>query len=159
MPKPEKVVSLSEFERLKSELRLLRKKNLEYKSAIDKTRTELVFAMRESARLRNLMGAVRDVPFPDGASTQLDGASTLPRCPVTPREMQVLALIVRGRSTKQLADDLGITFKTAVSHRTRLLSKFGVHDTASLVREAILGGWSEARSSHLDQLTITKRHA
>src|SRR5581483_3215899 len=50
------------------------------------------------------------------------------------RELDVLRAIINGRSTKQVAFELGITFKTAVSHRTRLMQKLQVHDTATLVR-------------------------
>jgi len=57
------------------------------------------------------------------------------------REREVLRLIVAGRSTKQLAFDLGITFKTAVSHRTRLMSKLGAHNTAELIRNGIREGF------------------
>ena len=56
------------------------------------------------------------------------------------RELDVLRAIINGRSTKQVAFELGITFKTAVSHRTRLMQKLQVHDTATLVRLALTGG-------------------
>jgi DNA-binding NarL/FixJ family response regulator len=56
------------------------------------------------------------------------------------RELDVLKAIAEGKSTKQLAFELNITFKTAVSHRTRLMHKLGVHETASLVKIAISAG-------------------
>jgi len=56
------------------------------------------------------------------------------------RELEVLRAIANGLSTKQIAFELGMTFKTAVSHRTRLMQKLNVHETATLVRLAIAGG-------------------
>ena len=59
---------------------------------------------------------------------------------LTERERQVLVLIASGRSTKQAAAQLGISYKTADSHRSRILEKLGVHETASMVRYAIRAG-------------------
>lgn len=59
---------------------------------------------------------------------------------LTERERQVLVLIAEGRSTKEAASRLGISYKTADSHRSRILEKLGVHETASMVRLAIRAG-------------------
>jgi DNA-binding CsgD family transcriptional regulator len=59
---------------------------------------------------------------------------------LTNRERDVVRLLVAGLSSKQIAAKLGITFKTAVTHRNSILGKFGVHETASVVREAIRAG-------------------
>jgi PAS domain S-box-containing protein len=63
---------------------------------------------------------------------------------LTERERQVLVLIASGKSTKQAASQLGISYKTADSHRSRILEKLGVHETASMVRYAIRAGLIEA---------------
>jgi PAS domain S-box-containing protein len=63
---------------------------------------------------------------------------------LTERERQVLVLIAGGRSTKEAAVQLGISYKTADSHRSRILEKLGVHETASMVRYAIRAGLIEA---------------
>jgi two-component system, NarL family, response regulator NreC len=60
--------------------------------------------------------------------------------PLTLREREVLQLIAEGQKTKQVALRLGISVKTAESHRTRIMSKLDVHDTAALVRYAIRRG-------------------
>jgi DNA-binding NarL/FixJ family response regulator len=60
--------------------------------------------------------------------------------PLTAREQEVLRLIAEGQSTKQVAALLGITFKTAESHRARIMAKLGIHETAGLVRYAIRDG-------------------
>jgi PAS domain S-box-containing protein len=59
---------------------------------------------------------------------------------LTERERQVLVLIAGGKSTKEAALQLGISYKTADSHRSRILEKLGVHETASMVRYAIRAG-------------------
>lgn len=64
----------------------------------------------------------------------------LPRDPLTPREREVLQLVAEGKSTKQLAEILGITVKTAESHRSRIMFKLGIHEKAGLVRYAIKRG-------------------
>jgi PAS domain S-box-containing protein len=63
---------------------------------------------------------------------------------LTERERQVLVLIAEGKSTKEAAARLGISYKTADSHRSRILEKLGVHETASMVRYAIRAGLIEA---------------
>jgi len=56
------------------------------------------------------------------------------------RELQVLALMVAGNSSKEIAAELGISFKTAMTHRANIMTKLKVHETASVVREAIRRG-------------------
>jgi PAS domain S-box-containing protein len=63
---------------------------------------------------------------------------------LTERERQVLVLIAEGKSTKEAAVRLGISYKTADSHRSRILEKLGVHETASMVRYAIRAGLVQA---------------
>ena len=56
------------------------------------------------------------------------------------RERQVLQLVAEGKSTKDIGVHLGISAKTAESHRARLMKKLDIHETASLVRYAIRQG-------------------
>jgi DNA-binding NarL/FixJ family response regulator len=56
------------------------------------------------------------------------------------REREVLSLMVEGKSSKEVAAALGISFKTAVTHRASIMSKLNVHEIASVVREAIRRG-------------------
>ncbi len=60
--------------------------------------------------------------------------------PLTSRERQVLQLVGEGKSSKEVATLLGISIKTAESHRSRLMQKLDIHETASLVRYAIRRG-------------------
>ena len=56
---------------------------------------------------------------------------------LTPREKEVLELVAKGNSTKQIADKLGIGTRTVESHRVNMLKKMKVNNTAELVRKAI----------------------
>jgi DNA-binding NarL/FixJ family response regulator len=68
----------------------------------------------------------------------------LPPDPLTPREREVLQLVAEGRTTKEAANVLGVSTKTAESHRTRIMSKLDIHETAGLVRYAIRRGLIQA---------------
>jgi two-component system response regulator NreC len=59
---------------------------------------------------------------------------------LTEREREVVKLIAEGNSTKEVAARLGISVKTADCHRTRIMDKLNVHQTASLVRYAVRQG-------------------
>ncbi|HVC01746.1 MAG TPA: response regulator transcription factor [Steroidobacteraceae bacterium] len=59
------------------------------------------------------------------------------------RERQVLQLVGEGHSTKKIATLLGISVKTADTHRTNLMAKLDIHQTAGLVRYAIRNGLIE----------------
>jgi DNA-binding NarL/FixJ family response regulator len=63
---------------------------------------------------------------------------------LTDRERQVVTLIAEGNSTKEVAARLGISVKTADCHRTRIMDKLNLHQTAYLVRYAIRQGFIEA---------------
>ncbi|HEX9305723.1 MAG TPA: response regulator transcription factor [Thermoanaerobaculia bacterium] len=72
------------------------------------------------------------------------GRRSLPEDPLTQREREVLQLVAEGKTTKQIAQTLGISAKTAESHRTRIMRKLEIHDTAGLVRYAIRRGLIQA---------------
>jgi len=57
--------------------------------------------------------------------------------PLSGREREVLQLIAESRNVKEIAGMLGISVKTAESHRARLMAKLHIHDVAGLVRYAI----------------------
>jgi DNA-binding CsgD family transcriptional regulator len=60
--------------------------------------------------------------------------------PLTAREREVLRLVAESRTTKEIAADLGISVKTAECHRTHVMKKLDIHDTAGLVRYAVRRG-------------------
>jgi DNA-binding NarL/FixJ family response regulator len=59
---------------------------------------------------------------------------------LSPRQREVLRLIAEGRTTKQIAQELGISVKTVETHRAQLMDRLGIRDVAGLVRYAILVG-------------------
>jgi two-component system response regulator NreC len=65
---------------------------------------------------------------------------SLPMRPLSDRERQVLQLVAEGKTTKEIASLLGISVNTAESHRTNLMEKLDIHDTAGLVRYALRNG-------------------
>jgi DNA-binding NarL/FixJ family response regulator len=66
--------------------------------------------------------------------------SELPAEPLSSRERQVLQLVSEGKTSKEVASQLGISLKTAESHRARIMEKLNIHDTAGLVRYALRRG-------------------
>lgn len=61
----------------------------------------------------------------------------VPVDPLTPREREVLQLVAEGSTTKEIASKLGLSVKTAETHRTKIMRKLDIHETAGLVRYAI----------------------
>jgi two-component system nitrate/nitrite response regulator NarL len=57
--------------------------------------------------------------------------------PLTLREREVLQLIAEGNTTRNAAAILGISSRTAESHRKRINSKLKTRETAGLVRYAV----------------------
>ncbi len=53
---------------------------------------------------------------------------------LTPRERQVMALVVAGKLNKLVADELGISIKTVELHRANMMNKLGVRNLPDLVR-------------------------
>ena len=111
------------------------------------------FGMIKSQATSDLVQAIRMVHegriyLSPGISQAVVEACTKPdedpAPPLTPREQQVLQLVAEGKSTKEAARILNISVKTAESHRTRVMAKLDVHDTASLVRYAIREGFIQA---------------
>jgi two-component system response regulator NreC len=65
---------------------------------------------------------------------------SLPERPLSERERQVLQLVAEGKTTKEIASMLGVSVNTAETHRTNLMEKLDIHDTAGLVRYAMRNG-------------------
>lgn len=103
--------------------------------------------------LENLAEAIRSVAgggvyvSPTLAHVVVDacvGKAPISTPALTARERQVLQLIAEGHSTKGIAGLLGISVKTAESHRSRIIEKLDIHETAGLVRYAIREGLTQA---------------
>ena len=97
----------------------------------------------DDRQLRRLHGSAVDINDRKRGVFAPDEESVKLVLALTERERQVLVLIADGKSTKEAAAQLGISYKTADSHRSRILEKLGVHETASMVRYAIRAGLIE----------------
>jgi DNA-binding NarL/FixJ family response regulator len=56
---------------------------------------------------------------------------------LTPRERQVFKLLAEGKTSREIAQYLHISLKTAMTHRSNLMAKLGLHSRAELIRWAI----------------------
>ena len=85
-----------------------------------------------------------------GKLTDRRKLSKTPGNRLSSREVEVLQLIAEGKPNKQVAAELGVSFKTIDKHRQHLMAKLNIHDTAGLTRYAISAGIIESSV----QLTI-----
>ena len=67
---------------------------------------------------------------------QGESAST----PATPREVEVIRLLAKGKANKEIAALLGITVRTVETHRAKIMLKLGLHSLAELVHYAVRHG-------------------
>jgi DNA-binding NarL/FixJ family response regulator len=102
--------------------------------------TDLVHAIQQACRGEVYLSPGISRAVVDAYLTK----SNLPDDPLSAREHEVLQLVAEGKSTKDVASLLGISVKTAESHRSRLMQKLDIHETASLVRYAVRRGLVQA---------------
>jgi DNA-binding NarL/FixJ family response regulator len=62
------------------------------------------------------------------------------RSTLTRRELEILQMIARGKSNKEIAADLGLSANTVAVHRANIMEALGIHKTAELVVYAIRNG-------------------
>ena len=89
---------------------------------------------------RHLTGEVADLAV--RGLTARDEQSAL--ASLSPRERQMVELVVRGRSSAEIGSLLHLSPKTVDSYRSRLMAKLGVADVPALVRFAIRAGLLDA---------------
>jgi DNA-binding NarL/FixJ family response regulator len=63
---------------------------------------------------------------------------------LTQRERQVLKLLAEGKTSRDIAKYLGVSLKTAMTHRSNLMAKLGMHSRAEVIKFAIRKGIIEA---------------
>jgi DNA-binding NarL/FixJ family response regulator len=59
---------------------------------------------------------------------------------LTPREREVIQLVAEGKTTKEIANTLSLSVKTAETHRTNLMRKLDLHSIADLTLYAVRNG-------------------
>ncbi|WP_434516461.1 response regulator [Dechloromonas sp. ARDL1] len=78
---------------------------------------------------------IRDYAATPGSKGESNGGAQL-----TSRQREVLRLVASGKTTKEIARDLGISPKTVEFHRGRLMERIGAHDVTGLTRFAVQSG-------------------
>ena len=56
---------------------------------------------------------------------------------LTARQLEILRLIVRGKSTREIANGLGLSIKTVEAHRSQIMKRLQIYDVAGLVLFAV----------------------
>lgn len=100
---------------------------------------ELGLALRAAARGERFLSSAVSHHIVAACLGRVDKeATSLER--LTPRQRQVLQLVAEGHTTKEIANKLDISVKTAESYRGELMRALDIHDIASLTRYAIRTG-------------------
>lgn len=100
---------------------------------------ELMAAINSVRMGRQYLGPGLDV---DLVREHLDGGeANVPA--LTARELEVLRLIAQGLKNREIADTLSIAIKTVETHRTKIMQKLDLHNSAELAAYAIRRGLIE----------------
>lgn len=99
--------------------------------------------LQKSASRPDLLNAIRAVAaghrsVPSDIDTRLSQRQFT--SDITPRELEILTLVTRGRANKEIAAELGIAEDTVKQHVSRILQKLGASDRAQATAEAIKRG-------------------
>jgi DNA-binding NarL/FixJ family response regulator len=68
--------------------------------------------------------------------------------PLSPRETEILELVIQGMSNREIAYNLGISHQTVKNHMTSILSKLGVADRTQAAVYALRHGWVPLREEN-----------
>lgn len=92
----------------------------------------------KTAPVAELITAIRVVA---AGGTQFGSQGDQQVTPITPRELEVLRLVVDGHSNERIGTDLGITTRTVEAHLTRLFERSGAQSRTELATRALREGW------------------
>jgi len=112
---------------------------------------DLAVAIREVQKGRAFFAPSISKKVKDRSQKPADAEGSKKNNRLSSREIEVLQLIAEGKPNKQVAAELGVSFKTVDKHRQNLMSKLNIHDVAGLTRYAISEGIIESKV----RLTIT----
>jgi DNA-binding NarL/FixJ family response regulator len=103
--------------------------------------SELIAAIADVAAGKTFFSpAVAQVVFDDYVKSLTERGITDRYDALSEREREVLQLVAEGKSSKEIADVLSISPATVETHRTHLLQKLGLRNTAEVVRFAARRG-------------------
>ncbi len=99
---------------------------------------ELALAVRAASRGEIFLSSTISAPIvADVIGKPRDAHDQSPIDQLSLRESQVLKLVAEGHTNQAIAQTMKISVKTVEKHRSHLMSKLDVHDTAGLVRMAL----------------------
>jgi len=103
---------------------------------------ELPVLLRAVARGETYLSPGISKQVVDALKARLTGGGDQgsPALLLTPRQREILQLVAEGKSTKEIASDLGVSIKTVETHRAQMMDRLGIHDVPGLVRYAIRFG-------------------
>jgi DNA-binding NarL/FixJ family response regulator len=102
--------------------------------------SELLSAIRSAHRGGLVLDPAIAREAVDGGRPGAGSAAEDPYESLTEREKQVLKLVAEGASSKEVAEVLGISVKTAMTHREHLMQKLDLHNRTELIRFALRRG-------------------
>lgn len=95
----------------------------------------------KTAPVAELVEAIRSAAAGGMAFASRPDPSAPP--PLSPREVEVVKLVVEGRSNDEIGAALGITTKTVEGHLRRMFDRLGILSRTELATRALRGGWLE----------------
>jgi DNA-binding NarL/FixJ family response regulator len=108
------------------------------KSANDSELRQALDALRTGERY--LSPSIAHEVLSAALSSEQPRQSNAPISRLTARQLEILRLIVRGKSTREMATGLGLSIKTVESHRSQIMKRLQIFDVAGLVLHAVREG-------------------
>ena len=100
--------------------------------------SELVSAIRAVYRGESFLYPSAATALMEDYRQQVKGQDAYDQ--LTPREREILKLIAEGRTSQEVADNLFISLKTVLGHRSRLMEKLGLKNRTELIKYALRKG-------------------
>jgi FixJ family two-component response regulator len=111
-------------------------------SAREAFRSQAVDFLEKPIDHDKLIAAIHEAFLRQAAAQKVEGCQTdfmRLAAALTPRERQVMELVVAGRHNREIAEQLGISARTVEVHKARMMAKLRVDGVPSLVRLSLLG--------------------
>jgi DNA-binding NarL/FixJ family response regulator len=129
------ILTVDESPQLMRELMQAGVRGYVFKSDFDRDLADAVTAL--SQHHPYFTSKVAQMMLQDYQRTQESTARRKRASPLTPRQREVLQLLAEGKTNKEVASALGISVKTAETHRAIIMRNMGFHNFSELVRYAI----------------------
>lgn len=106
----------------------------------DASRAELLYAIRAVARGEKFLSAAIMARAVSGLITTAEGSRTPAVPTITGREREVLIRVAQGMPNKSIAKELDLAVKTVEKHRSNLMRKLSLHNSAEVTMYAVRTG-------------------